>query len=101
MPTFPEIISFPSLASGNVNLIQQIGNKYRTFGALLLDDKDGARITSIETQMNKNADNINFSIFHEWLRGSGKTPVSWSTLIQVLKDSQLNVLANDIEQNCS
>jgi len=44
-----------------------------------------------------NAQQINMEILQEWLAGGGKEPVSWRTLIRVLRDVGLNVLAGDIE----
>ena len=46
-----------------------------------------------------NADSINKEILSKWLQGVGKQPVTWSILIGVLKDIDLNSLANDIENS--
>lgn len=80
-------------------LAQGVGDKYFTFGILLLDDKTGARIGAIEREKMKNAKEINLQVFGEWVQGEGKNPVSWKTLISVLEDCELNQLATSIKAN--
>ena len=43
------------------------------------------------------AEQINTEILQKWLTGSGKKPVSWATLVEVLRDIELSALAGDIE----
>ena len=42
------------------------------------------------------AKQINIEILQEWLEGSGKKPVSWATLVEVLRDIGLFTLADEI-----
>ena len=44
-----------------------------------------------------NAEQINTEILQEWLTGRGKKPVTWTTLVEVLRDIKLSTLAGDIE----
>ena len=44
-----------------------------------------------------NAEQINTEILQEWLTGRGKKPVTWTTLVEVLRDIELSTLAGDIE----
>ena len=37
----------------------------------------------------------------KWIGGQGRRPLSWATLIKVLKDVQLSELAREIEHNLS
>ena len=53
-------------------------------------------IRALESQ-HCNAENITKVILQRWLEGKGKTPVSWATLIDVLKWVGMNVLADQIE----
>jgi len=66
------------------------------FGILLLEDQTGTMVTAIADKYRGNAEPIVIEIFQKWLTGNGK-PVSWRTLIGVLCESGLNVLASDIE----
>ena len=43
------------------------------------------------------AEQINIEILQEWLNGRSKQPVTWATLVEVLRDIKLATLANDIE----
>ena len=43
------------------------------------------------------AEEINKEILREWLTGRGKQPVTWATLVEVLRDIKLTTLASDIE----
>ena len=43
------------------------------------------------------AERINEEILEKWLVGKGKQPVTWATLVEVLRDIELSVLADDIE----
>ena len=43
------------------------------------------------------AERINMEILEEWLVGRGKQPVTWATLVEVLRDIELSILADDIE----
>ena len=93
-----ELICFPS-AGGRINLVKEIGGEYFTFGILLLEDVDGSKVSSIEKELLKNAEDINRRIFTLWLSGKGKQPVTWPTLVGVLRDIELNKLAKTIEDS--
>ena len=67
----PELICFPS-AGGRINLVKEIGGEYSTFGILLLEDVDGSKVSSIEKELLKNAEDISRRIFTLWLSGKGK-----------------------------
>ena len=89
-----------SLSDGSkLNLTQQIGTSYRSFGILLLNDKTGARINAIRTEHGGNVQEINLEVFSLWINGEGRQPVSWDTLITVLEDINLNSLADRIKEH--
>ena len=81
-----------------INIPQEVGIKYTDFGILLLEDDNGRRVTNMEHKHSRDAERINMEILQEWLSGSGKQPVSWATLTEVLRDVNLIVLAMDIEE---
>ena len=72
-----------------------IGTNYETFGTLLLNDKQGEKVDAITEKAG--AQGANLAILKKWLRGEGEQPVTWRTLAKVLKDSELNTLAQEIE----
>lgn len=79
-----------------INIAVAIGTKCIQFGKLLLDDRNGSRTKQIAKEKSDDAEQINTVILKEWLSGSGKQPVTWATLIEVLRDIKLPVLACDI-----
>lgn len=95
-PTVRECIKFQG-RERRINIPQEIGTKYHDFGILLLDDHNGARVTNMEHKHRGDAELINKEILREWAKGRGKTPVSWETLIEVLRDIELCTLAGMIE----
>ena len=92
-PTLPELLKFKTSSSSGstLNIIQQIGSHYSTLGPLLLNDDVGAVTSAIASEHQQNAEAINQEILTRWLQGQGKQPVTWSTLIDVLKDVQLRL----------
>ena len=99
-PTLPTLLKFPC-KGGFIDLISEIGAKYKKFGILLLKDHTGARITAIAQKHTNDAEQINIEVLQEWLQGKGKKPVTWHTLIEVLKDTGLSELAKDISATCN
>ena len=99
-PTLRALTAFPT-RHGKVNIPQEIGVKYQVFGVQLLDDPTGAKVENMEHKHGRDSPRINSEVLQEWLRGQGRRPVSWRTLIEVLKVVELDTLAGDIEESCS
>ena len=66
--------------------MEQVGVHYLRFGIFLLKDSNGAIVEALEMEHRGNAEQINMAIFQRWLQGRGLKPVTWSTLITVLKN---------------
>ena len=88
-PTLPELLRF--------NIPEKIAIKYFQFGTFLLDDTDGSRVETVAHKHSNDAERINIDILQQWLTGRGKQPVTWATLVEVLRDIKFATLANDIE----
>ena len=99
-PSLKKFICF-QMADSKVNVAEKIGVKCHDFGVLLLNDEGGDVITFIEREQRGNAYGINVEVFKMWLKGTGKQPVTWDTLVDVLRDIGLNKLANDVICNYS
>lgn len=95
-PTLQELLKFECTDRRVVNIPVAISTKYFQFGIFLLDDEDGSRIKNMAHKLKDDAEWINTEILHEWLTGRGKQPVTWKTLVKVLKDIELFTLAGDI-----
>ena len=97
-PTLPKLLKFPPKCSSPqcINIASRIGNKYWKFGILLLDDDFGHVVDAIVHEHQEDTEQITLKILQLWINGAGLQPVSWTTLILVLHDVQLNELAKDI-----
>ena len=93
-PTLHELLNFLGQEK-RINIAQEIGTQYKTFGIILLEDDSGKRVHNIVKFRNRVKD-INTEILQEWLTGRGKQPVTWETLVEVLSDIELSTLASDI-----
>ena len=80
-----------------MNIPVEIGTKYVQFGTFLLDDRNGSRVKIMAHKHLNDAEQINTEILQEWLTGRGKQPVTWATLVEVLRDIELSTLAGEIE----
>ena len=94
-PTLPEMIQYKG-RTRTVNIPQEIGTAYKDFGTLLLDDNIGNFIASLEFQYQRDPQHINHAILRQWLSGTGRKPVSWTTLRRVMEATNLRELAHEL-----
>ena len=91
----PELLKFTCADNKTINIIKEIGNEYKWFGISLLQDSSGQSVKNIKSK-HSDPSQINTEILEEWLAGKGKQPVTWATLVQVLRDTELHTLADVI-----
>ena len=96
-PTIPELLRFTCTDGRVINIPVEISTKYVQFGTLLLEDSTGARVKIMAHKHHYDVEQINTAILQEWLTGRGQQPVTWTTLVEVLRDIELIVLAYEIE----
>ena len=77
-----ELLSF---SAEKLNIAVKVGVEYLKFGIFLLNDANGDIVKALEIEHLKNAERINMGILQRWLHGKGTKPVTWSTLIDVLR----------------
>ena len=94
-PTMQDLIAFPAI-DGTLNIPQQISTKYKQFGVILLEDGEGAFVDSSAHKNFNNPEEINIDILTQWLRGKGRKPVTWRTMMNTLEEIGLKTLAEDI-----
>ena len=92
----PHVLRHFPLKNSFIDIAQKIATDYKLFGTQLLKDGDGSKVCIIEM---KNGDpvDITVEILEQWLQGRGRRPVTWQTLIECLRDTDLNVLADNME----
>lgn len=91
------LLKFPG-KHGSINIPEQIGKEYTTFGTFLLEDDSGTIVSGIESAKTQTATEINITILREWINGKGQEPFTWDSLVKCLRDAELNRLADDIEE---
>ena len=79
----------------NINTLERIGTDYDRFGIKLLKDSYGDAVAEIKDDQ-RTAKRIKREIARQWLRGKGKQPVTWRTLVMVLAEMELTQLTKDI-----
>ena len=93
-------MGFPINDTGEkVDILSKIGTHYYTLGIHLLDDDCAAKTDAIEKEFSKDAYRINLEIFKRWLKGSGKGPVTWVQLTNILRRIGLLEVASDIDSS--
>ena len=92
---YPETPTLPELL--RLRIPQKIGPNYVDFGIFLLQDYNGSAIRSIEEDSHRRPERVILRILQNWLEGKGQ-PVTWRSLIEVLRECGLNILAFEIEK---
>ena len=98
-PTLDVLRHFP-MKESFVDIPEKIATDYKRFGTQLLKDSDGSKVRIIEMKHQDPVD-ITVEILQQWLQGRGRMPIMWQTFVQCLRDTDLNVLANDMESSLS
>ena len=93
---FPPYCSYPYC----LNIASGVGKEYWKLGILLLKDDTGHVVDAIVSNYRQDGiEMITLKIFQKWINGVGQKPVSWDTLVQVLRHIELNELAREIRVN--
>ena len=99
-PTLPLLQRFPTKSGDVIKIIERIGTSNHDLGIRLLNDDYGTITANIEAQYKHDPPSrTTEAILQKWLQGTGRTPQSWHTLITVLREIELNILAEMIEEN--
>ena len=77
--------------------MHEIGSSYRSFGTNILEDASGSVVKALQHQFQGDSSSTNWEILRLWLNGKGRIPVTWETLVKVLREIKMNELARKIE----
>ena len=87
-PTLPQLL--------RISLPARVGSKSETFGALILDDKNGSQIACIKKTLLGDQEEMTTAALIKWLEGKG-VEVSWKSLIKTLRECDLRLFAEQIQ----
>ena len=79
-----------------MNLLSRVGPKVNVFGIFLLNDEMGNKLANLNEYCRGDPEKIAFEVLREWLAGKG-VEVSWDSLIATLTDSELPLMAEQIQ----
>ena len=91
-PDLPELL--------RLRIPEGVGVEYFNFGIYLLDDKTGQQLGTFESDCHYQAEPIVKRILRSWLTRE-PTPITWKNLIETLRKSNLNTLADYVERSHS
>ena len=95
------LIDLPCKGGGSVKTVRQCSSKYFDIGVFLLNDDNADIVKQLETEHQRNADSIMKEVFIKWIKGTGKKPTNWNTLIEVLRRAELVTLADELQDAMS
>ena len=87
-PTLPQLLT--------MDLPLRVGDRFETFGVLLLDDETGDKMAIIKEDCRGKPERVTMEVLREWLAGKG-VEVSWESLIATLRKSKLKLMADQIQ----
>jgi hypothetical protein len=77
-----------------VNIIRAVAPSWETFSLYLEMERNMIDIWKRNTDEVEDAAR---KLFGHWLDGKGRKPISWKTLIQALRESDLPIIATEVE----
>ena len=82
-----------------INIIEEIGTRYKIFGVELLNDGSGNYVEGIIDELHGSFVDINTRIIIEWINGrQNAKSYTWLSLIETLKDIGLTTIAIEVEE---
>ena len=83
---------------GKIEIINTVAPYWKDIGDLLDFDISGTMLERIEAnEGSKGVESCCRAMFQYWLQGNGVTPVSWDTLLKILKNTRFSRLATQLE----
>lgn len=81
-----------------VEVIKSLAADWKSFGVHLDFDGDGTTLNLIEAGHRNHPIACCMEMFQRWLQGSGRQPVTWGVLVELLEDFEHRHLARKIKE---
>ena len=95
-PTLVTLGAFKKRDGTTISILAKLGTDYTNFGIYLLNDGDGTVVEQIDNNHRGQAGPIMTDIARKWIRGQGKQPITWQTLLEVIHTMNLKTLETEL-----
>ena len=82
-------------------IIENVAVDKTCFPIRLLNDDSGDQVERFKEDNPRNSIGFSTQVFQSWLRGLGRQPATWKTLVEVLRECDLNTVADNITNTVS
>ena len=96
-PTLAKLMLLKTSDRKKIKVIDGVAPCWNRFGILLEFDDNGVQVDKIDKKHRGDPDSCCQAMFQHWLNGNGRGPHTWRTLIELLEDSDHEVLAGEIQ----
>lgn len=97
IPTLLTLTKLTTHDGGEIRIIEETANHYHHIGPILLNDRYGDRVDTIESDERGKGEKIILEIYKKWMRED--VNYSWTTLAECFRVCGLSRLAHNIEQH--
>ena len=95
-PTLKNLSIMKSAEGKKIKIIETIAPKWQKLGDQLEFDEFSTKLESIRMKSLNDPEACCREMFKHWLMGNGVRPCSWRKLIELLKDCDFDVLAEQV-----
>ena len=85
-------------SGGKINIIQQVAPHWADFALNLDFDPIGTIMQTIDQRNRSDPEPCCREMMQMWLAGRGRQPATWELLAEILRDCNLIVLAQQVEE---
>ena len=97
-PTLTQLLLLTTPGGKKIHIIKRIAPVWKTLGVLLDFDDDGTELDIIDKGHPSDPIACCRVMFqHYWLKGNGKAPCTWQTLVNLIKEADQETLADEIK----
>ena len=104
-PTLQQLTYMVAPSGTELRIIKNITDKWKEVGILFNFDPTGYTIDLIDVHHDIDEHHVGHPSRHMacctdmmklWLRGMGRQPATWATLVEVLRNAEFTLLANEV-----
>ena len=95
-PTIAKLLLLKVADGHKIQIIDTVASKWKLLGHLMNFDDTGTWVDKADNKHRGDPDSCCVAIFKHWLNGNGRGPHTWKTLIELLEDTDYQVLADEV-----